>query len=94
MKVIADIEGRVFAYRDGALLIIVRGKETSPFGPAYESVRGELDGRCHTLGYRGLEVAPEGAPAWAKGSEVSVYKIWEACPTYEHECAVMACVAS
>lgn len=97
MKVIADVEGQVFAYRDGTLLVIVRGEKTSPFGPAYESVRSELVGRCQTLGERGPNTAfKEGDPEWSRYGEVSVYKIWDACPPYEHECArmVVACVAS
>lgn len=96
MKVIADTEGQVYAYRDGSLLVIVRGLTASPFGPAYEPVRRELVGRCQTLGYRGPNTGfKEGDPEWSRNGEVSTYKVWDACPPYEHECAeVMAHVVA
>ena len=92
--VIADVPGMVFAFRDDALLVVVRGLDASPFGPAYEPVRREIVGRCHTLGWRGTEPPAVDTPDWAIGAEVSIYKIWAACPPYEHECAEMSHVAS
>lgn len=87
MNVIADVDGQVFAYRDGALLVIVRGESTSPFGLAYGPVRDELVDRCQTLAFRGPNVGAWDTPAWAVGAEVSIYKVWEFCPPYEHDCA-------
>ncbi|MGV9364500.1 hypothetical protein [Amycolatopsis sp. NPDC003731] len=93
-QVVADVPGVVYAYRDGALLVIARGPEVSPFGPAFEPVRNEMDGRCTTLGYRGPNVGREGQPAWLADAEVTVYKVWAECPPYEHDCArEVRCVA-
>jgi hypothetical protein len=88
VRVIADVAGQVYAYRDGALLVVVRGRKASPFGPAFGRVRQEMDGRCTTLGYRGENVFKLGRdPDRTRNGEVTVYKVWGGCPRYEHDCA-------
>lgn len=87
-RLVADVDGKVFAYFKGTLLFIVRGEDASPFGPAYEPVRRELVGRCAGLVQRGPNSTfREGDPEWSRNAELSVYKVWDICPPYEHECA-------
>jgi hypothetical protein len=87
-KMIAKVVGKVFAYRDGALLTVIRGKGASPYGLALAPVRCLLVEHCHTLGYRGRNGDGDEEPEWARGAEISIYKIWAVCPPYEHECVV------
>lgn len=87
-RVVADVDRVVYAYRDDALLIVVRAPGATPFGPAFGPVRRETDGHCTTLGYRGeYTFKASSDPEWMRGGEVAIYKIWDECPPYEHECA-------
>jgi hypothetical protein len=94
VRVIAATEGQVFAYRDDALLVVVRGEHVSPFGPAFEPVRREISGKCISLGYQGENSGfKDGDPEWSRRGEVSIYKVWLECPPYEHDCAGVVSVA-
>ena len=86
-SIVADVDGVVFAYSDGALLIVIHAPSASPFGPAFGPVRREIDGKCVSVHPRDGYVPQRGDPKWVGDCPVTIYRVWDECPPYEHECA-------
>lgn len=91
-KLVASVKDVVYAYKTEDLLFVMHVGPLT--GPAFWPVLEEIDGVCVSRHQREFEFESGVDLEWTREARLTVYKIWDECPPYIHECAVVSRVAS